>query len=436
MYSQPRFSPTVTQEMRLRAQVQQHSGGPAQASWAAQAAQRLPRQDPTAGADIARIIVASIVGAVLALGLLVIVVIAALSFEGVGALIVGLSAIPLAFIILMVMWFDRWKPQPKLLLLVCLLWGAVASVIMTLIASLLGIVALAVVGIDATGDVIGAVIMAPVTEEITKGILLVVIVLTARRHFEGPLDGWVYGSLIGAGFAFTENLLYLSAAYAEAAEVGLWMTFVMRCLLSPLLHSAFVACAGVSIGLAARRGAWWLTVVMWIPGLIAGMFLHGLWNGVATLTAGLENAILTFVIVIALSGLIAVGWFAVGLVLRFNESKHTRQSLGDYANAGWMTHAEVDMLGTWKGRRAGKSWASQFPGAKDQIKKMIRTAADLAATRTRVLAGVGGSTEREVELYLLERFTRERAGLMAAASRRPAYGSGASFGSSPVAGRM
>lgn len=418
-YAQPRFSPAVTQEMRVRAEVQQHAGGPVNAPWAAQAARRMPREDPSAGADIARIIVGVVVGTGLLLGFIGILTFGVFAFEGMGPLVIALSAIPLAFIILMVLWFDRWKPQPKLLLAVCLLWGAVASVIMTFIASFLGIFALAMVGIDASGDVFGAVVMAPVIEEITKSVLLVVIVLTARKYFEGPLDGWVYGTLVGAGFAFTENILYLGGAYIEYAEAGLWTTFVMRCLLSPLLHSAFVACAGISIGLAARRGAWWFTVVMWIPGLFAGMLLHGVWNGMATLTANLPFLI-AIVVIILLSALIAVGWFVSGLVLRYNEAKHTRQLLGDYANAGWLTHPEVDMLGTWKGRRAGTSWASRFPGAKQHMKSMIAIAANLAATRTRVLAGVGGNRERAVELYLLDQFTGARSALMAAVNRRDA----------------
>lgn len=420
VYAQPRFSPTVTQEMRVRAQVQQHSGGPVNAPWAAQAARRMPRTDPTAGANIARIVAAAILGVILALGFLVILVLGAFSFEGAGPLVVALSAIPLIFIIVMVMLFDRWKPQPKLLLVVCLLWGAVASVVMTLIASALGIYALSFIGLDASGDVFGAVVMAPVTEEITKGVLLVVIVLAARKYFEGPLDGWVYGSLIGAGFAFTENILYLGGAYVEAAQAGLWQTFIMRCLMSPLLHSAFVACAGIAIGFAARRGAWWLTVIMWIPGLIAGMLLHGLWNGMATVMSAMPG-IVGLAVLIGLSALIAIGWFGTGLLFRHNEATHTRQSLGDYANAGWLTHPEVDMLGTWKGRRAGKRWASQFPHAKDHMRSLIRIAANLAATRTRVLAGVGGEKERAVELYLLEQFTLERSRMMNAVNQRARF---------------
>ena len=79
------------------------------------------------------------------------------------------------------------------------------------------------------------------------------------------------------------------------------------------------------------------------------------------------------------------------------------------------------MLGTWKGRRAGKRWASQFPHAKDHMRSLIRIAANLAATRTRVLAGVGGEKERAVELYLLEQFTLERSRMMNAVNQRARF---------------
>lgn len=409
-YAQPRFSPTVTHEMRMRAQVQPRTGGPAEQPWVTQAIQRQPQlANPSEGADLARTIVSIALVGLLGLGLLLILGISAVLLPA-GPVVILLAAVPLVFIMLMVWWFDRWKPQPFLLLVACLLWGAVASIIMTLIAQLIGITALAMVGIDATGDVLGAVVFAPLFEESTKGIFLIVIVLAARKHFEGPLDGWVYGSLIGAGFAFTENLLYLSSAFADAAVEGLAMTFVMRGILSPLLHSTFVICHGLSIGFAARRGQWWLVVLMWIPGLTAGMVLHALWNGTAALVG--SAGLIGLAIIVSLSAVMSGFWLGSGLLLRRNESIHTRQSLGDYANAGWLTHGEVDMLGTWKGRRAGKRWANQYPGALPEMRRLIRKSAELASIRTRVLAGVGGERERQVERYELDQFVRIRATMM------------------------
>src|SRR5665811_423001 len=56
-------------------------------------------------------------------------------------------------------------------------------------------------------------IVAPITEEGAKG-LFVLLLLWARRHeLDGILDGIVYAGMVGVGFAFTENILYLTGAY-------------------------------------------------------------------------------------------------------------------------------------------------------------------------------------------------------------------------------
>ena len=421
-YQASRFSPTVTQEMRLRTQVQQHQGQEVQAGWTQQATQGIrvggmPLVDPQAGANTARLIVAIVVCSVLGLGLLAILLIGALSFKGVGSLIVLLSLLPLSFIILMVLWFDRWRPQPKLLLGMCILWGAVAAVVLVFITQTLSVFALGAVGINASGDVVGAVVLAPVFEEGAKGILLIALVFLARKYFDGPLDGWMYGSLIGAGFAFTENILYLSNAFSEGQTPGLLLTFAMRCVVSPLLHSTFTAMIGIAIGLAAKRGQWWLILVMAVPGYLAGAFLHGLWNGTATLTSNLP-ALMSILVILVLAFLVSALWFGTGLFFRFEETKQTRLMLGDYANAGWLTHAEVDMLGTWSGRRTGKNWARQFPGGLKEMKRMIALAASLAALRSRLLSGHAGQAAIKSERYELTEFTQARSRLMASTQQR------------------
>ncbi|MDN5636047.1 MAG: PrsW family intramembrane metalloprotease, partial [Brevibacterium sp.] len=229
----------------------------------------------------------------------------------------------------------------------------------------------------------------------------------------GPLDGLVYGTLIGAGFAFTENVLYLGGAWEEAAAAGLWQTFVLRCLFSPLLHTVFCTCAGVTIGFAARKWQWWAIILMWLPGLFVGMILHGIWNGTMT-GLSLIGTIPQIIGLIVLSFILTTCWVVLGILLRRSERLHTLNMLGDYANTGWFTHAEVDMLGTWKGRKFGRQWANTFPGGKEEMRTMIRTSADLSTTRMRLLAGVGGQKEREIESFQLKKFSSARDRLLAA----------------------
>ncbi|UVI36910.1 PrsW family intramembrane metalloprotease [Brevibacterium spongiae] len=425
VYAQPRFAPTVTQEMRIRAGMQAPQQVVTDTPWTGAVRQAQPETAPDSTGNIVRLVAAILVLLVLVGGLGLLALFGGLSFGVRLFALIGLAAIPLLGIIAYVLWLDRWKPQPKLLLGICLLWGAVASVILTLGFSLVGDIALYLAGFNGVPDIIGTVIQAPIVEESTKTVLLVVIVLAARRHFEGPLDGLVYGSLIGAGFAFTENILYLGQSWNEGELLGLALTFAMRCLGSPLLHTAFSTCAGVSIGLAARKWPWWSLILMWLPGLALGMVLHGFWNGSMTLLAmigyayrNVMNELVPQVIgLIVLSLILSAAWVALGLILRRSERMHTQNMLGDYANSGWLTHAEVDMLGTWKGRKNGRDWAKSFPGGKEEMKTMIRTSGKLSTTRMRVLAGIGGEQERKIERAELKQFVDARERLLAASKQ-------------------
>ena len=424
-YDEGRFAPSHTQALRIQHRVESHQGAPAQAPWTTQAISVTPSvaQKPSDTGDIVRLVIALALGGLLLLGFAIIFLFMTLSSGLVTFVAMFLSFFPLLLIIGMVLWFDRWKPQPKVAMGLCVLWGGVAAVILTLVFQFPLKYVMAGAGVTDESGAIGAVVMAPIFEEITKGMILVAIALAARRYFEGPLDGWVYGSLVGAGFAFTENILYLSNAYVTGMQMGagggtffLIMTFIVRCLLSPLLHSTFTMCAGVTIGLAARRGQWWAIILMWIPGLLAGMLLHALWNGLATFLRP-SSSIMAIILIIVPSLLISSIWFGLAIFLQFNETKQTRANLGDYANAGWLTHAEVEMLGTWKGRRAGKRWARQYPSGMQHMKKMIKTSAELATTRMRIVGGIGGAGEQERERYLLDQFTQERSALMHASGQ-------------------
>ena len=63
-------------------------------------------------------------------------------------------------------------------------------------------------------------IVAPLTEEASKGLFLFLLLWWRRAELDGVLDGIVYAGMVGIGFAFTENILYLAAAYNGTDGVG------------------------------------------------------------------------------------------------------------------------------------------------------------------------------------------------------------------------
>ncbi len=165
------------------------------------------------------------------------------------------AIIPLLVIVPTFLWLDRFEAEPARYLVFAFLWGALVAVVG---AFFLNTVGLRLLIESRWTDPLetGAVYVAPVTEETLKGLGILLVYLLRRREFDGIIDGIVYGGLIGAGFAFSENILYLGQAYNLYGDEGLTATFVVRCLMGPFGHPLFTALTGIGIGIAvsSRKG--------------------------------------------------------------------------------------------------------------------------------------------------------------------------------------
>lgn len=300
-------------------------------------------------------------------------------FLGVGASVVGLvlALVPLAIVLTGVRMIDRWEPEPKSLVIFALAWGAVAAVGITLLVDLAFALA-----VGQRNEFFAAVIQAPVIEELAKGAGVLLVFGIGRRAFDGPVDGVVYGALVGAGFAFTENIQYFGTSLTSGGAGELTVTFILRGLVSPFAHAMFTALTGFAIGLAARRGASTAGAVgSAATGLVGAIALHAYWNG-SSLLGDFIALYITTQVPLFIAFIIAI------LALRREEARLTRLRLGDYAAAGWFTPQEVEMLATPAGRRTGLQWAAGLRGdRRDVMKAFIRDAAALAAVRQRAITG-------------------------------------------------
>ncbi|MSR97713.1 PrsW family intramembrane metalloprotease [Arthrobacter sp. BL-252-APC-1A] len=327
-----------------------------------------------------------------------------------------LALIPLGICLLGLHWIDRWEPEPRGALVFAFLWGAGVSVAITLLLGGAVNEVLVVLLPLTPADVITTVIQAPLVEEAAKGLGVLLLVFVRRSHFDGPLDGIVYAGVVGAGFAFTENILYFSAALFEAGGVGLQLgfVFVLRGLFSPFAHVLFTAAIGLSLGIAVRKPGAWRIVVGFLAGLAAAVAGHMFWNGGMALVAD-DFFVFYFLLQVPLFAL------AVGGVtwLRRQEQRLTRQRLGEYAAAGWFTPAEVNLLSTPAGRRRALHWAGAF-GAKAPMRTFIREATHLALTRQQLVNGRDLEKNLQREHLLLAALTRTRTSLLSvtAAGRR------------------
>lgn len=303
---------------------------------------------------------------------------------GQGASTLGfiLALVPLAIVITGVYLIDRWEPEPLRLMIFALAWGGIVSIALTLLVALVTDDFLPR-GFD--GIFIASVIRAPIVEEITKGLGLLLIMVLGKRALDGPVDGVVYGALVGAGFAFTENIQYFGVQFATGGAESLGPIFFMRGIMSPFCHAMFTACTGYALGLAARKGRRGVDVMPhFLVGLLAAIALHALWNG-STFVGDISTFYLLYAVVqfpLFITFIFVIRW------LKIEEARLTRARLGDYAMAGWFTPQEVEMLATKPGRATAMHWARSLPGNRAPImKRFIADANELAATRQRAISG-------------------------------------------------
>lgn len=319
--------------------------------------------------------------------------------SGIGLVI---ALVPLAIVFFGVYIIDRWEPEPKPLIAFAIAWGAIAAIGITLLVDL-GITMM----LGMPTEVLSTVIQAPIIEELAKGLGIFIIFLIGRRAFDGPIDGIVYGALVGGGFAFTENIQYFAISLIEGGGSQLTATFVMRGLLSPFAHAMFAALTGFAMGLAARRHASRSAVLgAGGIGVIGAMLLHGFWNGSAMFADFLA-------LYITLQVPLFIGFILAIVALRREEARVTRERLGEYATAGWFTPEEVTMLATPAGRKVGMRWAATLRGDRRSLmKQFIRDATALAGVRQRAITG-RDPLAADDERALLTRTGATRAALLA-----------------------
>ena len=112
--------------------------------------------------------------------------------------------------------------------------------------------------------------VAPLTEELLKGLVVVVLV---RMHRIGFLvDAAIFGFAVGTGFALAENLYYLQLA--SEAGMGTW---IVRGFGTALMHGGTTALFAV-MGLARMERSTKPTLLDFLPGLVIAVLLHSGFN--------------------------------------------------------------------------------------------------------------------------------------------------------------
>lgn len=189
--------------------------------------------------------------------------------------------IPAMFYLIPLVWLDRYDPEPAWLLALAFAWGALVAVIVSfIINTTIGQTVFQVTGDANTANAISGVISAPLFEEGSKGIGILLILIFFRRYFDDILDGIVFAGVVALGFATVENVLYYGRGILQGKEM-LLVLLLMRGVLSPFAHVTFTSMIGIGCGISRESHNIYVRVLMPVVGYICAVLLHAFWNGMA-----------------------------------------------------------------------------------------------------------------------------------------------------------
>ncbi|RQO48301.1 PrsW family intramembrane metalloprotease [Rhodococcus sp. KBW08] len=282
-------------------------------------------------------------------------------------------------------WFthhiDRYARQPVKLIVVAFLWGSFAATwvmaanandaILALYAKTFG---------QAWAKDWGAGLTAPFTEEIAKGVGLLLLVALASRLVRTAFDGFILGAFIGLGFQIFEDVLYaLNSAASQfgADPVGAAMsTIMLRMVFGVAAHTLYSAifCAGLVYLLG--RPAEPRRVGRGLILMASAMLLHGLWDSAAALSQG--KAILLFPLFVVMITAALVLVFRVFRMTVPRERQFLRDVLIPEVERGVITVDELTAL--CGDRKARKTFRKSAASHADRRRNgyVLEAAADLA----------------------------------------------------------
>ena len=286
-----------------------------------------------------------------------------------GAL-VGIGIMQTVVYLLFIRAIDLYEREPLRYVVPVFVWGFTVAVVASLFFNTIFAFTVSAVASRGVTDFLTAVVGAPVIEECSKGLALLIIFFVAyvaRRRsglveFAGVMDGIVYGSAVGFGFAIAEDILYGVQYGAE--------TFVMRRVFGGFAHAAFTSLTGIGIGLIPFVHHKMLKPIPPLLGLLGAILLHATFNFTATVFGPLAYVVMFFVILSYF--LIIVVWLAF-------ERRTIRGELRDEVGTT-ITPEEYAILPTFF-RRTGyylRLSSSGHPLTWSQARKLHAAAVDLA----------------------------------------------------------
>lgn len=194
---------------------------------------------------------------------------------------------------LLVYRYDLYEREPWYLVALAIVLGAAG---MRLVGAI-ELVSLVLVDSD-----VAVAALAALHEEAARLVLVLGIALVFPRQFNDPMDGIVYGSMVGLGMALEES--YYLLGFVASPDVLLLPVELVRLL----GHMVMAGIAGFGIGLARTHVSGWAAQLARCA--LVAFLLHFLWDWIAL--AASEPSMLTSLQTMASIALMLFGIFFYG----------------------------------------------------------------------------------------------------------------------------
>ena len=235
---------------------------------------------------------------ILALGLFLIQSLAVVG-GGVTLTALALTIISTVPALAVVAYIDRREPEPWWVFALLFVWGAVVATALALILQTLASEAayarfnhsaalvdtsqlgIEIVSLDALYEWLVTSLIAPVTEETTKGFAVVLVFLLMPWEVNTMRDGVIVGAMVGIGFGVTEATAFIISDYPGSGENAYLSQLIPRFALLGLNgHIIFTALFGAGVGWTRESTAYGKVrkVAVVVGTFLLGLAAHSMYN--------------------------------------------------------------------------------------------------------------------------------------------------------------
>lgn len=208
--------------------------------------------------------------------------------------LLALSILPVILLMIYIDRKDKYQKEPFKCLLKAFLAGMIAIPIDLILVNLLNMVWYS------NTVFYSAFLEAGIPEETSK-LLVFLIFIWRDKHFDEYMDGIVYATFIGLGFACIENIMYVFGAAEQSWAAGI-STSIVRGLLSVPGHFLFGVVLGYFLSLAkfskTKKQRW----AFILSGLLLAATCHGFFDWLLMASDALGEVYGTILSVVFLIG--------------------------------------------------------------------------------------------------------------------------------------